>query len=154
MKAVIQRVRKASVDTDGRIVGQIGRGLVVLLGVAHEDNQTDVELLVEKLPALRVFSDEAGKMNKSLSDIGGALLIISQFTLLADTDRGRRPSFEKAAPPGQAKALYQLLVDQLQARPLQVETGEFGATMVVSLENDGPVTLILDTRKRGESKRG
>ena len=130
MKAVIQRVRKASVDTEGRIVGQIDRGLVVLLGVAQEDNQTDVEFLVEKLPAIRVFSDEAGKMNKSLSDIGGALLIISQFTLLADTDRGRRPSFEKAAPPEQAKALYQLLVDQLQARQLQVETGEFGATMV------------------------
>ena len=154
MKAVIQRVRKASVDIEGRIVGQIDRGLVVLLGVAQEDNQTDVEFLVEKLPAIRVFSDEAGKMNKSLSDIGGALLIISQFTLLADTDRGRRPSFEKAAPPEQAKVLYQLLVDQLQARTLQVETGEFGATMIVSLENDGPVTLVLDSRKREEVKRG
>ena len=154
MKAVIQRVRRASVDIEGRIVGQIDRGLVVLLGVAQEDNQTDVEFLVEKLPAIRVFSDEAGKMNKSLSDIGGALLIISQFTLLADTDRGRRPSFEKAAPPEQAKVLYQLLVDQLQARRLQVETGEFGATMVVSLENDGPVTLVLDSRKREEVKRG
>ena len=154
MKAVIQRVRRASVDIEGRIVGQIDRGLVVLLGVAHEDNQSDVEFMVEKLPAIRVFSDEGGKMNKSLSDIGGALLIISQFTLLADMDRGRRPSFEKAAPPEQAKVLYQLLVDQLQARKVQVETGQFGATMVVSLENDGPVTLVLDSRKREEVKRG
>ena len=154
MKAVIQRVRKASVDIEGRIVGQINRGLVVLLGVAQEDTRTDVEFLVEKLPSIRVFSDQAGKMNNSLSDIGGALLIISQFTLLADTDRGRRPSFEKAAPPEQAKVLYQLLVDQLQARRLQVETGEFGATMIVSLENDGPVTLVLDSRKQEEVKRG
>ena len=106
MKAVIQRVRKASVDIDDRRIGQIDRGLVVLLGVAQEDNQTDVEFLVEKLPAIRVFSDKAGKMNKSLSDIGGALLIISQFTLLADTERGRRPSFEKAAPPDQKPKCY------------------------------------------------
>ena len=153
MKAVIQRVRRASVDIEGRIVGQIDRGLVVLLGVAQEDNRTDVEFMVEKLPAIRVFSDEAGKMNKSLSDIGGALLIISQFTLVADTDRGRRPSFEKAAPPEQAKMLYQLLVDQLKARRLRIETGVFGATMIVSLENEGPVTLVLDSRKREEVKR-
>ena len=153
MKAVIQRVRKASVETEGRIVGQIGRGLLVLLGVAQEDGETDVEFFVEKLPTLRIFSDEFGKMNKSLKDIGGAGLIISQFTLMADTDRGRRPSFEQAAPSEQANTLYQLLMDRLRVRGLHIESGIFGASMVVSLENDGPVTLILDSRKGKQVKR-
>lgn len=154
MKAVIQRVRKASVEIHGRIVGQIGRGLVVLLGVAQEDDSSDVEFFVEKLPNLRIFSDEFGKMNKSLCDVGGACLIISQFTLLADLSRGRRPGFEQAAPPGQARSLYQVLIDRLRARTLHVETGIFGETMIVSLENDGPVTLVLDSRKPEEVKRG
>ena len=153
MKAVIQRVRKASVETEGRIVGQIGQGLLVLLGVAQDDNETDVEFLVEKLPTLRIFSDEFGKMNKSLEDIGGACLIISQFTLLADTHRGRRPSFEQAATPTHANTLYQHVIDQLQARGLQIESGIFGASMVVSLENEGPVTLVLDSHRPQQVKR-
>jgi D-tyrosyl-tRNA(Tyr) deacylase len=153
MKAVIQRVRKASVETDGRVVGQIGRGLLVLLGVAQDDDETDVEFFVEKLPTIRIFSDECGKMNQSLEDIGGAGLIISQFTLLADTERGRRPSFEQAAPPEQAKTLYQLLINQLQVRGLQIKSGIFGASMVVSLENEGPVTLVLDSRRGEQVKR-
>ena len=153
MKAVIQRVLKASVETEGRVVGQIGRGLLVLLGVDQEDDETDVEFFVEKLPTLRIFSDEFGKMNKSLEDIGGAGLIISQFTLLADTARGRRPSFEQAAPSEQANTLYQLLMDRLRVRGLHIESGIFGASMVVSLENDGPVTLILDSRKGKQVKR-
>ena len=153
MKAVIQRVRKASVETEGRIVGQIGRGLLVLLGVAQDDDDTDVEFFVEKLPTLRIFSDEFGKMNKSLEDIGGAGLIISQFTLLADTDRGRRPSFEQAAPPEQANTLYQLLMDRLRGRGLPIESGIFGASMVVSLENEGPVTLVLDSHRGEQVKR-
>ena len=153
MKAVIQRVRKASVETEGRIVGQIGQGIVVLLGVAADDDEIDVEYFVEKLPTLRIFSDEFGKMNKSLEDIGGAGLIISQFTLMADTDRGRRPSFEQAAPPDQANTLYQLLIDQLRIRGLQIESGSFGASMIVSFENQGPVTLVLDSNRRQKVKR-
>jgi len=153
MKAVVQRVRKASVEIEGRIVGQIGRGLMVLLGVAQDDNQTDVEFFLEKLPTLRIFSDEVGKMNQSLEDIGGACLIISQFTLLADTTRGRRPSFEQAASPEHANLLYQELIDRLTLRGLQIETGMFGASMVVSLENDGPVTLVLDSRRGEQVKR-
>ena len=135
-------------------MGQIGRGLVVLLGVAKEDDRTDVEFFVQKLPALRVFSDESGKMNKSLCDISGAVLIISQFTLLADLSRGRRPSFEGAAPPEHAKSLYQYLIDRLRDGGLSTEAGVFGATMVVTLENDGPVTLVLDSRTPEEVKRG
>ena len=153
MKAVIQRVQKASVETEGRIVGQIGRGLLVLLGVAKDDDETDVNFFVEKLPTLRIFSDECGKMNKSLEDIGGAGLIISQFTLLADTERGRRPSFEQAASPEQAQTLYQLLIDQLRLRGLQIESGTFGASMIVSLENQGPMTLVLDSHRQQQVKR-
>ena len=153
MKAVIQRVRKASVETEGRIVGQIRRGLLILLGVAQGDDETDVEFFVEKLTTIRIFSDEFGKMNKSLEDIGGEGLIISQFTLLADTDRGRRPGFEKAAPPEQAKTLYQLLIERLRNGGLKIESGIFGAPMVVSLENEGPVTLILDSHRQQQVKR-
>ena len=154
MKAVIQRVRKASVETEGRIVGEIDRGLVVLLGIAKEDDRTDVDFIAQKLPALRIFSDEMGKMNKSLCDIGGAFLIISQFTLLADLSRGRRPSFEEAAPPEYAKSLYQNLIDRLRESRFRTEAGVFGTTMVVSLENDGPVTLVLDSRMPEKVKRG
>ena len=153
MKAVIQRVRQAAVETEGRIIGQIGRGLVVLLGVAHDDNEKDVEFLIEKLPTLRIFPDEFGKMNKSLEDIGGSGLIISQFTLLADTNRGRRPSFEHAAAPEKAKILYQHLIDQLRGRGLHIESGIFGATMIVSLQNEGPVTLVLDSQGDQQVKR-
>ncbi len=153
MKAVIQRVRKASVEVDGHVVGRINRGLVVFLGIAQEDDHTDVGFLVRKLTGLRIFSDDDGKMNQSLQDIGGALLVISQFTLLADTDRGRRPSFEQAAPPHQAQPLYQSCIDQLRDQGFLVETGLFGAKMMVLLENDGPVTLVLDTPKGHKVKK-
>lgn len=146
MKAVIQRVTRASVEVDGQPIGTIGAGMLVLLGVAREDSESDVRYMIEKLSALRIFSDQAGKMNLSVAEIGGALLVVSQFTLLGDTGKGRRPSFDKAAPPDQAQALYTRVIDGLKGRGLRTETGVFGAHMNVSLENDGPVTLILDSR--------
>jgi D-tyrosyl-tRNA(Tyr) deacylase len=147
MKAVIQRVRGASVEVEGRQVSRIEHGLVVLLGVAQGDGAADVAHMVEKIPSLRIFSDEQGKINRSLSEVGGALLVISQFTLLGDTSRGRRPGFEQAAPPEVAQQLYEQVVAGLRAAGHRVETGEFGAHMVVSLQNDGPVTFVLDSRK-------
>lgn len=146
MKAVIQRVTRASVEVDGQPIGTIGAGMLVLLGVAREDSELDVRYMIEKISALRVFSDQAGKMNLSVAEIGGALLVVSQFTLLGDTGKGRRPGFDKAAPPDQAQALYARVIDGLKGRGLRTETGVFGAHMNVSLENDGPVTLILDSR--------
>lgn len=145
MRAVIQRVRRASVKVDGQTVGHIDHGIAVLLGIARDDGPAEVERLADKLPTLRIFSDETGKMNQALQDVGGSLLVISQFTLLADIERGRRPSFERAAPPAHAQRLYDQFVQRLRAKGLRTETGIFGASMVVSLENDGPVTLILDT---------
>jgi D-tyrosyl-tRNA(Tyr) deacylase len=147
MKAVIQRVRRASVEVEDRVVGRIERGLLVLLGVAQGDGPADVAYMVEKIPALRIFGDEQGKMNRSLSDAGGALLLISQFTLLGDTGRGRRPGFEQAAPPDAARGLYEQVVAGLREHGHRVETGVFAAHMVVSLENDGPVTFVVDSRK-------
>ncbi len=146
MKAVIQRVTRASVEVDGQPIGNIGAGMLVLLGDAREDSESDVRYMIEKISALRIFSDQAGKMNLSVAEIGGALLVASQFTLLGDTGKGRRPSFDKAAPPDQAQALYARVIDGLKGRGLRTETGVFGAHMNVSLENDGPVTLILDSR--------
>ncbi len=146
MKAVIQRVTRASVEVDGQPIGTIGTGMLVLLGVAREDSESDVRYMIEKISALRIFSDQAGKMNLSVTEIGGALLVVSQFTLLGDTGKGRRPGFDKAAPPDQAQALYDRVIDGLKGRGLRTETGVFGAHMNVSLENDGPVTLILDSR--------
>lgn len=146
MRAVIQRVSRASVVVDGRIEGQIGAGLLVLLGVAKGDGAPDVQYMVEKIATLRVFGDPQGKMNLSLGEVGGAVLIVSQFTLVGDTDKGRRPGFDKAAPPDTARTLYDQVVDGLKGRGLRVETGLFGARMQVSLENDGPVTFILDSR--------
>ncbi|MEE9204218.1 MAG: D-aminoacyl-tRNA deacylase [Nitrospirales bacterium] len=146
MKAVIQRVTRASVEVDGQPIGTIGAGMLVLLGVAREDSESDVRYMIEKISALRIFSDQAGKMNLSVAEIGGALLVVSQFTLLGDTGKGRRPGFDKAAPPDQAQALYDRVIDGLKGRGLRTETGVFGAHMNVSLENDGPVTLILDSR--------
>jgi len=146
MRAVIQRVTRASVKVDGQIMGQIGAGLLVLLGVAKEDGEADVRYLLEKIPGLRIFSDEQGKMNRSITELGGGILLVSQFTLLGDTDKGRRPGFDQAAPPDVARRLYEQVVAGLKQRGLTVATGLFGAYMTVSLENDGPVTLILDSR--------
>lgn len=146
MRAVIQRVSRASVVVDGKVEGQIGAGLLVLLGVAKGDGAPDVQYMVEKIATLRIFGDQQGKMNLSLGEVGGAVLLVSQFTLVGDTDKGRRPGFDKAAPPDTARTLYDQVVDGLKGRGLRVETGLFGARMQVSLENDGPVTFILDSR--------
>ena len=150
MKAVIQRVTRASVEVQGHVVGRIDAGLLVLLGVAKGDGDRDLLYIVEKLQALRIFSDDQGKMNRTLVDVGGALLLVSQFTLLADTSKGRRPGFDLAAPPEEARALYEQAVKRLLADGLMVETGVFGAHMQVELCNDGPVTFLLDSR-RGSS---
>ena len=146
MKAVIQRVTRASVEVDGRVVGRIAAGLLVLLGVAKGDGETDGRYLVEKIRTLRIFADAQGKMNRSLTDIGGSVLLVSQFTLLGRTTAGRRPSFDEAAPPDEAKGLYQAVADELTAQGIPVETGVFAAHMQVELLNDGPVTFALDSR--------
>ena len=147
MKALIQRVTRASVEVDGRIVGQIRNGLLVLLGVARGDTEADLAYLVEKIPALRIFSDEAGKMNRSLAETGGGLLAISQFTLLGDTRKGRRPGFDQAADPPTARRLFEQFVAALKEKTdLTIETGVFGAHMKVELVNDGPVTFIVDSK--------
>ncbi|HLZ35113.1 MAG TPA: D-aminoacyl-tRNA deacylase [Nitrospira sp.] len=146
MKAVIQRVTRASIEVEGCVVGQIGEGLLVLLAVAKGDVESDCRFLVDKLRSLRIFSDEAGKMNRSLTDVGGSVLLVSQFTLLANTRNGRRPSFEEAAPPEEAKRWYERVASDLKAQGTAVETGVFAAHMKVELLNDGPVTIVLDSR--------
>jgi D-tyrosyl-tRNA(Tyr) deacylase len=146
MKAVIQRVTSASVHVAGKTVGQIQSGLLVLLGVAKGDGETDGRYLVEKIRALRIFSDEQGKMNRSLVDIQGSVLLVSQFTLLGRTANGRRPSFDEAAAPDEARQLYEQVVTELRALGTLVETGVFAAHMQVELLNDGPVTFVLDSR--------
>jgi D-tyrosyl-tRNA(Tyr) deacylase len=146
MKAVIQRVTRASVEVEGRTVGAIGRGLVVLLGVAKGDGEADCRFMVEKLRGLRIFADDDGKMNRSLDQVGGAILLVSQFTLLANTRSGRRPGFEDAAPPQEAKRLYEAVLVALKAEGTALETGVFAAHMKVELVNDGPVTFVLDSR--------
>ena len=146
MRAVIQRVTRASVEVEGRQVGAIGQGLLVLLGVARGDGEADCRFMVEKLPSLRIFSDEAGKMNRSLVDLGGSILLVSQFTLLGNTRNGRRPSFDEAAPPDEAKRWYEQVAARLRAEGTAVETGVFAAHMKVELLNDGPVTFLLDSR--------
>lgn len=145
MRAVVQRVQRAEVRVDGAPVGTIGRGLLVLVGVMRDDGPQDAAWLSRKLPALRVFSDEAGKMNRSVQEVGGAILLVSQFTLCADTARGARPSFSAAKAPADAVPLLDSLVEALRA-VVPVETGRFGADMAVELVNDGPVTLWLDSR--------
>ena len=146
MKAVLQRVTRASVEVNGQSVGRIDAGLLVLLGVAKGDGETDGRYLVEKIRTLRIFSDEQGKMNRSLADIGGSVLLISQFTLLGRTTNGRRPSFDEAAPPHEAKRLYEQVAAGLREHGTHVETGVFAAHMQVELLNDGPVTFVLDSR--------
>jgi D-tyrosyl-tRNA(Tyr) deacylase len=146
MKAVIQRVTRASVHVEGKTVGQIEYGLLALLGVAKGDGESDGRYLVEKIRTLRIFSDEQGKMNRSLADIGGSVLLVSQFTLLGRTANGRRPSFDEAAPQDEAKRLYEEVVTGLRDHGTHVETGVFAAQMQVELLNDGPVTFVLDSR--------
>lgn len=148
MKAVIQRVTEASVEVGGEVVGQIGVGLLVLLGVAKDDGVGDVRYVVDKLVGLRVFGDEQGKMNHSVTQVRGGILLVSQFTLLGDTSKGRRPGFDRAAQPDQARALYDTVVGEIRLRGVPVETGRFGVHMNIRLVNDGPVTFILDSRHR------
>ena len=147
MRAVIQRVTRASVKVDGQVVGEIGNGLLVLIGVEQGDAESDAEQLVNKTIGLRIFDDDDGKMNLSLRDVGGALLVVSQFTLLGDARKGRRPSFVRAAEPAEGDRLYQYFVQQAREHVAKVETGQFQADMKVELVNDGPVTILLDTKK-------
>lgn len=147
MKAVIQRVARANVTIDGQVSGQIQKGLMVLLGVAQNDTEEQMKKLVKKMIDLRIFQDENGKTNLSLEDVGGGLLIISQFTLLADCKKGRRPSFIKAGSPGQAKEMYEKFMEECKKRIPVVEHGEFGADMQVELVNDGPFTIVLDSEE-------
>ena len=147
MRAVIQRVSQGAVTVDEEVIGRIGVGFVVLLGVADADTQDDVIWLAGKVEGLRVFEDDAGRMNLALKDVGGAVLVVSQFTLLGDCRKGRRPSFVAAAAPEKANSLYQSFVAELRGHGLPVETGQFQARMDVSLTNDGPVTLLLDSQK-------
>lgn len=148
MRAVIQRVEKASVSVEGEIKGQIGAGFLVLIGVEEGDGDVDFKYIADKVPNLRVFEDDQGKMNRSLLDVGGEVLAVSQFTLLGDARGGRRPSFITAARPETADPMYERLVADWRARGIRVETGVFGAHMKVSLVNDGPVTILLDSRRR------
>ncbi|MHA3066205.1 D-aminoacyl-tRNA deacylase [Lacticaseibacillus saniviri] len=149
MRVVVQRVSEAAVKIDQETVGEIKQGFMLLVGVGPDDTMTDVNYLVRKITNLRVFSDEAGKMNLSLRDIDGAILSISQFTLFADTKKGNRPSFTAAAKPELGQQLYDAFNQALAAEGITVETGEFGADMKVSLINDGPVTILFDTAKEG-----
>ena len=148
MKAVIQRVKSASVSVDDKIIGEIATGFLILLGVEQSDTQDDLNYLVKKTIGLRIFKDDNKNMNLSIKDVGGEALVVSQFTLCADTGRGRRPSFIKAANPKEADSMYQQFCEQLTMNNLSVQTGKFGAMMDVSLVNDGPVTIILDSREK------
>lgn len=147
MRAVVQRVVRGSVSVEGVVLGAIGTGLVVLLGVSREDDEGDAGYLAEKIANLRIFEDHQGKLNLSLLDINGAILVVSQFTLLGDCRQGRRPSFSEAAPPGVARVLYEKFVVELKRLGLQVVTGSFKTHMVVEILNNGPVTLLLDSKK-------
>ena len=147
MKAVIQRVSEGSVAVDGLVKGEIGRGLVILLGVAEEDERKDLDLLVRKIIGLRIFDDENGKTNLSLKDVDGELLVISQFTLLADCRKGRRPSFFHAGSPAKAEAMYEDFIKACRKEVRKVAHGVFGAVMAVSIQNEGPFTIVLDSRE-------
>ena len=145
MRAVVQRVKSSEVKVDGATVGRLGAGLTVLLGVARDDTPQDADYLAAKIVHLRIFSDDAGKMNRALIDAGGAMLVVSQFTLQGDCRKGRRPSFVNAAPPEKGEALYRHFIDQVRQMGVPVQTGRFGAMMDVALVNDGPVTLVVDS---------
>ena len=148
MKAVLQRVTNASVEVDGKVVGRIQHGLMVLLGVAKADDESDARYLADKIRSLRIFADEQGKMNQSLTEVGGGVLLVSQFTLLGRTTNGRRPSFDVAGFPDDAKRLYEQVEADLRACGTPVETGVFAAHMQVALVNDGPVTFVVDSGER------
>ena len=147
MRAVVQRVTEARVEVAGKAVGEIGAGLLVLLGVGRDDTRDDADYLADKTVNLRIFDDDEGKMNRSLSESGGAILVVSQFTLYGDVRRGRRPSYSDAAEPEKANQLYEYFVERARSFGVKVETGIFQAMMKVSLTNDGPVTILLDSRK-------
>jgi D-tyrosyl-tRNA(Tyr) deacylase len=147
MRAVIQRVTRAQVTVNGELTGHIGAGLLVLLGVGQADNCADADYLCDKILNLRIFEDEAGKMNRSLQETGGSLLVVSQFTLYGDVRRGRRPSFDAAAPPVRARELYEYFVERIRAAGVACETGRFQEMMQIELVNDGPVTILLDSSK-------
>jgi D-tyrosyl-tRNA(Tyr) deacylase len=147
MRAVVQRVREAAVEIEGRTVGAIGVGLLVFVGVGQGDGADDVHYVAGKIRDLRIFDDEQGRMNRSVGEAGGAVLVVSQFTLCADARKGRRPSFDAAAAPAEARGRYEEVVRELRAGGLRVETGEFQALMHVRLVNDGPVTILLDSRR-------
>ncbi len=144
MRMVIQRVAEASVSVKDQVIGQIGKGIAVLLGVAKGDTEQEADYLAQKLIHLRIFEDDAGKMNRSIQEIGGEVLVVSQFTLLGDCRKGRRPGFSDAAPPEEADRLYLYFVEQLRAHGLHVETGQFQAMMLVKIHNDGPVTFVIE----------
>ena len=147
MRAVVQRVSRARVSVNGEITGEIGVGLLVLLGVGAGDTRTEADYLVDKTTGLRIFEDAGGKMNLSVAEVAGALLVVSQFTLYGDARRGKRPSFDAAAPPAQARELYEYFVEKVRAAGLRCETGRFQETMQVELVNEGPVTILLDAAK-------
>jgi D-aminoacyl-tRNA deacylase len=147
MRAVVQRVKRASVTVSGEIIAEIGEGLLVLLGVGQGDGEAAADYLAEKIAGLRIFDDEAGHMNRAVGEARGAVLVVSQFTLYGDVRRGRRPSFDAAARPESARCLYERFVDRLRAAGLRCETGRFQETMQVTLVNDGPVTILLDSEK-------
>jgi|SRR5579864_2405179 len=147
MRAVVQRVSRARVTVNSEVAAQIGRGLLVLLGVAREDVEADAVYLADKISGLRIFEDDDGKMNRSVAEAGGAVLVVSQFTLYGDVRRGKRPSFDAAAPPETARRLYEFFVEQIRAAGLACETGRFQEMMQVELVNEGPVTILLDSKK-------
>ena len=147
MRAVVQRVSSSKVTVDGQVTGEINKGLLVLLGVTHEDTSKDVDYIIDKTLNLRIFEDENEKMNLSLKDIGGELLVVSQFTLYGDCRKGRRPSFSSAARPEVATKLYEEFIERVKAEGIKVGTGQFGAHMMVDLTNDGPVTILLDSSR-------
>ena len=147
MRAVVQRVSRASVKVNGEFTGKIGDGLLVLLGVTHADSEADAAYLAEKVAGLRIFEDDAGKMNRSVTDVGGSMLAVSQFTLFGDVRKGKRPSFDDAARPERARELYQHFVECIVAAGLRCETGRFQEMMEVELINQGPVTILLDSKK-------
>ena len=147
MRAVVQRVKRARVTAAGETTGEIGQGLLVLLGVGHGDTEAAADYLADKIAGLRIFEDNSGRMNRALAEIGGAVLVVSQFTLYGDVRRGKRPSFDGAAPPEQARRLYEYFVEKFRATGLRCGTGRFQEMMEVELVNDGPVTILLDSEK-------